>query len=652
MPEDNIPDKFIQKIREAKENQLEALDLSNSGLTKIPEVVFELKYIKILNLHHNKIGKLPEYINNLSNLTQLNLSYNQLRYLPESIGDLSNLVYLSLHNNQLINLPKSIGNLSNLTELFLHHNQLQNIPESIGNLSNLTHLYLSQNQLKNISESIGNLSNLTDLRLSRNRLTNIPESMGNLSNLFYLSLYSNQLKNISESIGNLSNSTELYLSGNPLVAPPPEVVKKGIEAIREYFRQLKEKGEDYIYEAKLLIVGEGGAGKTSLARKIQDAQYELQEREPSTEGIDVIKWSFPIFDKQQKEQDFKVNIWDFGGQEIYHTTHQFFLTKRSLYTLVADTRKDDTDFYYWLNIVELLSDNSPTLIIKNEKQDRKVDINEPALKRQFTNLKETLATNLKTNKNLDEIINSIQCYIRTLPHIGQTLPKTWIKVRQVLENNSRNYISLQEYLDICENNGFTKLEDKLQLSGYLHDLGVCLHFQDEEDSLLYKTIILKPEWGTDAVYKVLDNQKVIDNQGHFTRNDLKEIWHEEKYKLMRGELLELMKKFELCYETPENKDNFIAPQLLTKEEPEYEWNNEGNLVLSYTYNNFMPKGIIIRFIVIMHQYIEQHKYVWRNGVILNKNNTKAKIIENYDERKIKINIIGENKQNLMTIITY
>ena len=47
--------------------------------------------------------------------------------------------------------------------------------------------------------------------------------------------------------------------------------------------------------------------------------------------------------------------------------------------------------------------------------------------------------------------------------------------------------------------GSHELQDKLQLSGYLHDLGVCLHFQD--DLILKNTIILKPEWGTAAVYK-------------------------------------------------------------------------------------------------------------------------------------------------------
>jgi hypothetical protein len=96
--------------------------------------------------------------------------------------------------------------------------------------------------------------------------------------------------------------------------------------------------------------------------------------------------------------------------------------------LVADTRKEDTDFYYWVNVVELLSENSPLLIIKNEKQERKREINERQLRGEFTNLKETLATNLATNRGLSEILNKIKHYISNLPHVGTELPKTWIKV--------------------------------------------------------------------------------------------------------------------------------------------------------------------------------------------------------------------------------
>ncbi len=54
----------------------------------------------------------------------------------------------------------------------------------------------------------------------------------------------------------------------------------------------------------------------------------------------------------------------------------FFFTKRSLYALVVDSRKEHDCLDYWLNIVEILSDNSPMLIIKNEKDKCSVDLKE------------------------------------------------------------------------------------------------------------------------------------------------------------------------------------------------------------------------------------------------------------------------------------
>ncbi len=391
-------------------------------------------------------------------------------------------------------------------------------------------------------------------------------------------------------------------------------------------------------------MGEGEAGKTTLAKKIENPDYQLNPEEKSTEGIDIIQWYFPY-----KERTFRVNIWDFGGQEIYHATHQFFLTKRSLYALVADTRKKDTDFYYWLNVIELLTENSPLLIVKNEKGDRQRQINERALRGQFTNLKETLATNLATNRGLQNILDNIQYYISHLPHVGSALPKTWKRVREVLEQDERNYISRDEYFNICQKNNFTKREDQLQLSGYLQDLGVCLHFQ--EDDLLGKTVILKPEWGTAAVYKVLDDEQVINNLGKFTKSDLRNIWSEEKYADMQPELLQLMIKFKLCYKIPGTDDTYVAPQLLTENQPDYKWDETNNLILRYAYE-FMPKGIITQFIVIMHKYIDQQQYVWKSGVILDKDNTKAEVIEYYSKREIKIRTSGAHQRYLMTIISY
>ena len=645
----NLSNNQLASIPESISNltNLTVLYLHDNELKNIPESITKLTNLRGLSLSNNQLKNIPESITRLTNLSSLNLSNNQLKNIPESITKLTKLTGIDLSNNQLASIPESISNLTNLTVLYLHDNELKNISESITKLTNLSSLSLSNNQLASIPESISNLTNLTRLYLWDNQLTNIPESITNLINLTILNLSNNQLTSIPESITNLTNLTILNLSNNPLENPPYEIATEGIEAIRNYFRQLKEKGLDYIYEAKLLIVGEGGAGKTTLAKKIQDPAYQLQN-EDSTKGIDVIQWYFPM----DNGRDFRVNIWDFGGQEIYHATHQFFLTKRSLYALVADTRKEDTDFYYWLNVVELLSDNSPLLIIKNEKQDRKREINDRALRGEFTNLKETLATNLATNRGLDNILTQIKNQILALPLVGTALPKTWKKVRETLEKDPRDYISLDEYLKICEENGFTLRKDKLQLISYLHDLGVCLHFQDEEDSLLYRTVILKPEWGTDAVYKVLDDLQVFEHQGCFSREALKNIWQEEKYAAKRGELLELMKKFQLCYEIPEKKNHFIAPQLLTENQPEYDWDESSNLILRYAYPAFMPKGIVTRFIVAMHEFIDQQKYVWRSGVILVKDNTKAEVIENYGQREIKIRVVGANKKELMTIVTY
>ncbi|MBP0021305.1 MAG: GTPase, partial [Cyanobacteria bacterium SBLK] len=480
-----------------------------------------------------------------------------------------------------------------------------------------------------------------------NQLTTVPESITKLVNLTQLDLRSNQLTTVPESITKLVNLTLLYLDDNPLEDPPLEIAKKGIIAIREFF-QHQEEEHDRLYEAKLLIVGEAGAGKTTLSEKICDSNYQLKE-EDSTKGIEVKTWSFTM----ANGEEFRVNIWDFGGQEIYHATHQFFLTKRSLYLLVTDTRKEDTDFFYWLNVVELLSDNSPIFIVQNEKQDRHREINARILRGQFKNLKEILPTNLANNRGLENILREIKHQIENLPHVGSRLPKTWTTIRSILEKDTRDYINIDEYFRICDENKITKDSSKLLLSSYLHDLGVFLHFQN--DPLLKNKVILKPEWGTTAVYKVLDNPQAIRNFGKFTRQELKEIWKEAQYNNMRDELLQLMIKFKLCYPLPRTEDTYIAPQLLTLNPPEYDWNDNNNLILRYEYE-FMPKGILTQFIVALHRNIHQkpnkQQCVWRTGVILDKDNTQAEVIEDRDRRTIKIRITGKYKRDLMTIIIH
>ncbi|MEH1880819.1 COR domain-containing protein, partial [Nostoc sp.] len=481
----------------------------------------------------------------------------------------------------------------------------------------------------------------------------LPPEFGQLTNLQSLHLYSNQLSSLPPEFGQLQNLKKLDLRRNPVPIPPEILGSKDLskdpgdvnEILDFYFRVQNPAETEPFYEAKFLIIGEGGAGKTSLAKKIADETYQLQPDEESTEGIEVIQWHFT----QPNGKNFRVNIWDFGGQEIYHETHQFFLSKRSLYALVADTRKENTDFYWWLKVVELLSDKSPVIIIKNEKQDRDCPVNERQLRGEFSNLKETLATNLETNRGLTEIKDAIQLYISRLDHVRTPLPKLWVRVKAALENDFRNYISFEEYSTICRLNKLTDRKDMLRLSNYLHDLGVCLHFQD--DSTLKHCVILKPEWGTSAVYKVLDNDNVKKKLGCFTKNALKDIWQDDEYAHMRDELLQLMMQFKLCYEIPGRPATYIAPQLLSIEKADYTWGDRNNLILRYIYD-FMPKGILTRFIVETHPWIEQQKLVWKTGVVLNKDQTRAEVIENYNQSEIKIRVAGNRKKELMAVVTH
>ena len=495
--------------------------------------------------------------------------------------------------------------LTELQELVLYDISNDQLPEGIRLLTGLRTLRFLAAPLRMVPEWIAELKQLEQVQLQSNRFPAFPVPLLRLPSLRYLNLSTRAgaIDEIPPDIVQLKHLTYLNVDGHPIQRPPLEVVNKGVEAIKNYWRQRQDEGVDYLCEAKLLILGEPGAGKTSLANKIRNAAYELKPAEVSTEGIEVAPWSFPSV---LHKRDFRVNIWDFGGQEIYHSTHQFFLTRRSLYVVVADDRKEDTDFNYWLDVIDLLSGGSPVLIVQNEKQDRRRDIDFGPLRARFPNLREPYRINLADNRGLEQAVGAIRHEMERLPHIGAELPTTWKRVREAMERDSRDYISQEQYFEICQQNGFKERDHKLQLSAYLHDLGICLHFQD--DAVLQHMVILKPKWGTDAVYRALDDKVLFANHGRFVPTDLERLWPDKRHELLR-----LMMRFQLCYQIPD-KDEYIAPQLLPVNQPAYGWPSTANLVVRYEYD-FMPKGLVTRLIVALHHRIADQELVWRSGVI-------------------------------------
>ncbi len=539
--------------------------------------------------------------------------------IPKEIGKCYKLKIIRAWSNNITTLPKEIENLTQLETLYLSGNEIEYLSKEIGDLTNLRELYLGGNQLKAIPIELTLLKRLKKLILSGNQITELPIEFINLKLEYF------------------------DLSKNPLIKPPIEIANKSMSSIKNYFVSISNAEELYnLREAKLLIVGEGNVGKTCLMEKLIDSTFKINENMPTTEGIDIKRWTLPI----NSNSSVDINIWDFGGQEIYHSTHQFFLTKRSIYLFLWTARTDDDSsgrFEYWLNAIKLLSDESPLIIVQNKIDERIKLIDEKTIKNQYPNVVGFVNISVKTEDGLDQLMNVIKFELSRLPHLGDVLPKAWIELRQELEHLNLNYISYNQYLAICKRYSLTEIQAGF-LARYFHDLGVFLHFH--ENSILKSTVFLKPQWATNAVYKIIDTRDVQLNNGKFSFSELSTIWFDYPFQKF-FHLLELMKKFELCFQIV-NSQEYIVPNLLPPIQPNYDWDKKINLKLEYHYE-FMPAGIISRFIVRNSDLIKENLY-WKNGVVIRYENVEAEIVSHQFEKKLKISIKGINKKGLLSII--
>lgn len=621
---------------------LEDLSIFSSNLKNV-EFLNSLTSLRRLDLSYNEIVDVSP-ISNLQKLLELKLSSNRIEDISSLFG-LKHLIKFDLSNNLVKNnFVLENSNYKN-TFIDIYNNKIQSFPLDwyIGFITNIEYIIEMIKNIKNQAVKNQDYPRAADLRDEETKFVRILRSgVPKLSRKDY------------ESNKNFIDDLFLeYMLSNPIESPPIEIIRKGWNEIEAYFQILEKEETDQLYEAKLLIVGEGEAGKTTLARKLVNKNAELPNKESErTEGIDI--FSLKVANYHNEEKDFLVHIWDFGGQEIYHATHQFFLTKRSFYILVNNTRTNLTDFNSWLQRISILTDNSPTIIVQNQVANSSTEIDLRGLQSQFSNVLQVYDVDLSNIEDgrFEKLYNAIKFNVQQLDHLGSKLPKQWVLVRRKLEELEKDspYIYVDEFVKVCNQNRVNGSEQISRLSSFFHDLGVFLHFRD--DMILKRIIILQNNWVTKGVYMILDNKEIQKSNGHFNYSTIQQMFLGTLFESFHDEILSLMGKFELCYRIPNRKEiEYVTPQMLPIEKPFFDWNKDDNLVIFYRYD-FMPKGMLPRLMVRLYRFImDINNLAWRNGCVFYFEETTATVIETYGAKKIEIRVKGENIVKLSTLIT-
>ena len=567
--------------------------------------------------------------------THLDLSGHGLKTLPPQIGHLTNLMTLWLHNNQLTSLPPEFGGLTNLTRLYLDDNQLTSLPPEIGRLTNLAELHLFGNDLTSLPPEIGRLTNLTELWLEHNQLTSLPPEIGRLANLTLLWLDSNQLTSLPPELGDLENLSNLTLDGNPLPDALMAAHRRDLNALQVYLRSLKGAAEP-LYEAKLVLVGEGAVGKTTLlAAMLKEPPPQEYE---TTYGIDIRRLEL-LHPDPEVGRNIALNAWDFGGQRVYRITHQFFFSRRSLYLLLWRPRMgpDQCDLEGWLKMIRLRVGAEARVIIVAthcESDEHLAQIDQQVLR-------ETYGEMIVDFHEVDSLVpaddgggemvgvaelkTKIAHAAARLPQMGEPFNPDWKAARDDVLALEQPRIAFHEFTETCADHGLDSPATGT-LADLMHDLGHVVYYGDDEG--LRDEVILRPEWLSKAIGSVLEDPETNDRKGVLEHGRLRGIWYDHGIEgrpryppEVHPFFLRLMEKYDVSYRLEDEPSSLVA-QLVTDVRPRLPWlpgegvpSGQAEISLVCRMEE-VPEGLVPWMTVRTHRFWMPRYFHWQRGMFL------------------------------------
>lgn len=691
-------------ILKCKQEKSLFLDLGNCGLYSIPEEIFQFEWLEGLNFSSEfknpETGKFQASRNHQSNNILIADNLNGLIKLK-------NLKYLNLSNcrlNNTLSLTKltsltelwldslgltsrsiyGLSNLSNLKTLSLKQNLLTDIADIAG-LNKLHYLDLGNNEIQDI-QVLSGLTNLVELNLTDNKISDL-RSLYSLKKLKILNIGGNSIEDIFalsrltqlerlDASGNKINKIiilrdlpgliNIHLDANPIEDCPVEFWKRNdIRQIRAYFDLKSRQEEDdeqsqneeitQNNEIKLILVGNCGVGKTQLANLLVSGRYK--DTRDSTHGITVSRWNpnskssepFQVLPKR-----FLVNIWDFGGQEYYHGTHQLFMSNQAVYVLLWDkssnlngvklteigTEKSEKvahfHYRYWLESIRHYAPESPIIIVQNKIDDP--EQSKERLKNEDLELfgveLDGLTLSLRNAVKGDGIYQRM--YLKFAEELAEQLGRTaksfafnraWINIRNAIQDLNedkentfskglidQSWMKIEKFEELCLEIEPDLTKDELYtLPNWLNNIGSLLYYPN--NLLLKDRVFLNPQWITENIYKIL-NKTVYKNNGEFSLVNLS-----EDVKPFASTFIAMMIEMEIIFPHPIETDRFIAPQYLP----------EGHVIedlyaiaeLGLRQSSYRIQVPLFFYRKLMHRLIlyfgmeadVNAKYYWKHGIV-------------------------------------
>ncbi|XP_033750666.1 uncharacterized protein LOC117334925 [Pecten maximus] len=697
---------------------LEELILEGNNLFDLPSTLDGCQELKRLNISSNRMEVLPPIITKLYNLTHLHARGLMLTSLPDNIGNLSKLIVLNLNENCLTKLPKlprSFSMLHNLRELYLAGiGWIQNKANNFLSKTNFDAAtgtikrWLEGNDDKNQENDmfqyfdLDGSGTLDTQEISRANAvlyevfprfgykgksspddktsSGFPEEILTLKNLRILDLQYQGIVHVPKGIENLKNLTTLQLNSNPhllsvaaeagrcplqhlnisecplLKTPPKEIRERGFATTHAYLKRLLTGSVD-CKRTKLMLVGLGGAGKTSLVNSLLNTfkgESSLTETASVTDGIDICTW-----DVNYKGETVSYSVWDFAGQTIYYNTHQFFLSDRAVYLLLWNIRlgHEHAGLNFWLNSITVHAPKAPIFVVgTHTDQMTKMSLPMDEMKQNYHQIEGFHFVSSKNGNGISDLKEALFKVTLKQEYMGEKIPQAWLQLESNLAKKRVDLsVNVMDYKDIEAEALDVGIIDKVEVTQaiqFLHDLGMVQHFQNE---YLKDRVVINPQWIVDVMACVVSVKQTIVKDGRLKHSDIFEVWKE--YKDMASWLLKLTEEFDLTYPL-EGEDCNIVPCLLPEKQPDFDWpevkkkNKRRHQILEtklvYIFD-YLPAGLFNRGQVRLYGISDQDVLIWKRGTFLKKNGQLA-LIQQIGDSELNVKVQGPQPDNLLFLL--